>query len=36
MIAEPNDKLAKEIWNLPESESFKEFIEMSLPSIEYS
>ena len=36
MISDPNEKLAKEIWNLPERKEFKAFIEMSLPSIEFS
>ncbi len=35
-MAEPEEGLAKEIWNLPESKKFRSFIELSLPSINFT
>lgn len=36
MIAEPEETLTKQIWNLPENKKFKDFVEMSLPYINFS
>lgn len=36
MISEPDGKLAKEIWNLPENKTLQNFISAVLPTIEFS
>ena len=36
MISDPNEKLAKHIWNLPEKKELKNLIELTLPSIAFS
>ena len=36
LISEPDGKLAKEIWNLPEDKMFRGFIASLLPAIEFS